>query len=81
MKEQEQFKAIFYYYSIAECPPLDNIEFGSVSQTTNRVLGVATYACNTGHTLKGSCERVCLENGAWTGTKAICLPPGTGLLS
>ena len=69
----------YIFITLAECQPLDDIECGSVSMTTNRVLGVATYSCIGGYSLTGGCERVCLENAEWTGTEPVCLPTGMGI--
>ena len=32
-----------------------------------------SFACNPGYCLKGSSERVCQENGSWTGVQPSCV--------
>ena len=33
---------------------------------------VVTFACDTGYHLEGPLNRLCLENGNWSETKATC---------
>ena len=54
------------------CPPLENPDNGDVSIMGMGFCSIATYTCGSGYFLVGSSERVCLENGEWSGDEPSC---------
>ena len=55
-----------------DCGTLGNPANGMVSVSTTTYNSVATYSCNTGHTLTGDDMRTCLETGLWSNTEPTC---------
>ena len=53
------------------CPRLSAPTNGSVRLEGNRPGDKAVYSCDPGNVLKGG-ERVCLEDGTWSGVPSEC---------
>ena len=64
---------------VASCGSLSSPNNGSVIQpSVVSVLGgvhrpaITSFTCNVGYELSGISERVCLENGSWSGSQPTC---------
>ena len=57
-----------------DCGGLISPGNGSVStgEQTTTFGQVATYACNPGYILVGNRNRICQQNGSWSGSPAAC---------
>ena len=55
-----------------ECPALEPITDGDVSNTGNDYQSIAKYLCNSGYTLNGPSERVCQISGEWSLEEPSC---------
>ncbi|XP_053399292.1 CUB and sushi domain-containing protein 3-like [Mercenaria mercenaria] len=58
--------------SCIQCPSVDTIANGEVTEFTDGVLTTALYECLVGYYLVGEAERECTD-GAWSGSPPICL--------
>ena len=58
---------------MVDCGTLGDPANGMVSVSTTTYNSVATYSCNTGHTLTGDDMRMCLETGLWSGSEPTCI--------
>ena len=57
---------------VAVCGFLPDPENGSVTISGPTLGSVATYSCDTGYDLIGDMERVCQDNGTWSGNQPVC---------
>eukprot|EP00731_Ephydatia_muelleri_P030223 Em0021g746a len=55
------------------CPPLASPANGSVLFEPRLVGTTASYSCNQGNLLEGIPQRVCQQNGTWSGDQPFCL--------
>ena len=63
---------ILLYY-LAQCPVLTSPDKGMISCTGNEFGDTCTITCDDGYELSGSETRTCQDDGAWSGTDAICI--------
>ena len=55
------------------CPLLMSPQGGAITITSTRVGARVTFTCTTsGFVLQGSAERVCQDNGTWSGVQPTC---------
>ena len=54
------------------CPALEDIENGLVQLTGRAVGSRATYSCFIGFTLAGNAQRICRNDGTWSGSVPVC---------
>ena len=64
--------ATHFFSHLVQCPSLTNPGNGRVTVTTRSFNGIATYSCNTGYTLSGSCSRACQSSGVWSESTPTC---------
>ena len=57
---------------IIDCGELDDPNNGQVSLNGTTLGSIATYTCDPGHSLIGDMERICQENGTWSGNEPTC---------
>ena len=58
--------------SIVTCPPLSAAGTLSVNSQKMTYNSVATYSCETGHSMSGSITRICQADGTWSVSEPIC---------
>ena len=63
----------FSLLTAVDCGTLSDPANGTVSFSTTTYNSVATYSCNTGHTLTGDDMRTCLDSGSWSGSEPTCI--------
>ncbi|XP_065845299.1 scavenger receptor cysteine-rich domain superfamily protein-like isoform X3 [Oscarella lobularis] len=56
----------------AQCQSLSAPLFGAVAMDNTTIGGTATFTCLKGYNLHGSSNRVCQNDGTWSGTEASC---------
>ena len=58
-----------------ECGKLSELAHGSITLTDNRTSfgAVANYTCEANYTLVGDEQRMCGDNGIWSGLAPQCL--------
>ena len=54
------------------CPTFDNISNGQVTMNTSLLYDRLLYSCVQNYELLGDAERVCLNNGSWSGVQPYC---------
>ncbi|XP_078336952.1 CUB and sushi domain-containing protein 1-like [Crassostrea virginica] len=55
------------------CPNVTDPSNGTVAQINNEVNGTLLYTCNSYyHVTSGDLQRVCLNNGSWSGDPPVC---------
>ena len=59
-------------YTAIKCRDLDDIRYGGVRLTGNKVGSRANYYCDKGYKLVGDDHRVCLKTGHWGGKMPVC---------
>ena len=59
-------------FTAIKCPELDDIEYGGVKVTSNKVGSRANYYCRKGYKLVGDDHRVCLKTSYWSGMEPVC---------
>ena len=59
---------------IVYCHPLPDIDNGNITYTLNDdgVYSTCSVTCNSGYTLTGSSNRMCLSDGSWSGMDSLC---------
>ena len=57
---------------IVQCIPLGAPSNGMANCSGNLFEDVCKFSCNPGYELNGSETRVCMYNGEWSGTTAMC---------
>ena len=67
------FKSRSISCTAVDCGTLGNPANGVVSVSTTTYNSVATYSCNTGHTLTGDDMRTCLDTGSWSDSEPTCI--------
>ena len=65
-----------YVTHVVQCPVLNNIGNGQVTVTGYDIGDRATYSCRSGYELIGITNRVCQNNGQWSGQEPQCNPIG-----
>ena len=60
------------YSSVESCSTIPNVDYGSVSVTSDGILSVARFACDVGHTLVGERLLTCNASGFWNSSVPIC---------
>ena len=55
-----------------DCGSLNDPDNGMVSVDGTRLNSEAVYGCDTGYRLVGDSERLCTEQGAWSGDQPTC---------
>ena len=55
-----------------DCEGLDNPLNGQVILSGTEFGSFATYKCDAGLNLVGNVERLCQENGEWSGADPVC---------
>ena len=63
---------IIKYISVADCGFLMNPGNGVVTINGRTFGSTATYQCNEGFNLIGDMQRMCQNNGEWSGNEPIC---------
>ncbi|XP_069124707.1 MAM and LDL-receptor class A domain-containing protein 1-like isoform X2 [Argopecten irradians] len=61
-----------------ECENPGVLKDGGMSKIDPYVGSKVTYKCNDGFVLIGPSERICTDNGTWTGDTPVCLDPTKG---
>ncbi|KAL4230059.1 Complement receptor type [Mactra antiquata] len=70
--------------SSVECAKLDALDGGDIDYNTDGINTQVTYTCNTGYTLDGYTDIICLSNGSWQYNQSRCIKcsnlssPGNG---
>ena len=64
-------------FVLLACPSLNDPSNGMISCSLGgdgvpSTADTCTYTCNTGYVLTGSRNWICLNNGSWFGSNAIC---------
>lgn len=62
-----------FYCSVVDCRGLDDPENGLVTLSGTDFGSRARYRCFFGYTLQGETNRLCEEDGFWTGGAPICV--------
>ena len=55
------------------CPSIGSLQHGLIHENPFWKGEHVLFSCDPGYCLKGSSERVCLENGSWTGVQPSCV--------
>ena len=61
-----------FFFPLAICPILIRPANGSVTVTGNSSGDTATYTCDSDYDLVGVSERVCGDDGQWSGEAPMC---------
>ncbi|XP_033752643.1 MAM and LDL-receptor class A domain-containing protein 1-like [Pecten maximus] len=61
-----------------ECQNPGTLKNGGISKDDLTIGSKITYKCNDGFALIGPSERICTDNGTWTGDTPVCLDPTKG---
>ncbi|OWF45479.1 Zinc metalloproteinase nas-6 [Mizuhopecten yessoensis] len=61
-----------------ECENPGVLKNGGISKDDISIGSRITYKCNDGFVLIGPSERICTDNGTWTGDTPVCLDPTKG---
>ena len=61
------------FNTLVQCPALENPADGMVSVTGNSSGDTATYICDSNFDLLGVSERVCEDDGQWSGEAPMCI--------
>lgn len=62
------FSSVF----LGECLPLSNPKFGSVKLSTDGMVTIGNFTCNTGYSLSGAPILTCRASGNWDFTEPTC---------
>lgn len=63
---------MFIHAANPMCPPLEDIDNGSVDFADLQPGTIATYTCIPGFLLSGTSTRTCQEDGRWSGEEPTC---------
>ena len=67
-----------YFPSVVSCDTLERPDNGRISYSNSTEYGsVATFSCNAGYSVSGHNQRMCMENGKWSGSTPNC----TGMIT
>lgn len=65
----------YIYIAVISCgwlaPPVNGMKEGTTYLQSAKV----RLSCDDGYTLRGSAERICQDNGQWSGEETRCVAP------
>lgn len=64
---------MLYSHIVVDCGDLDDPENGQVSMSGTKFGSQARYRCFPGYTLQGVTNRLCEDDGLWTGDPPRCV--------
>ena len=66
------YKPSVHFYVDVECPTVEAITNGAVTEHSRELASNVTYSCLAGYELIGLSVRTCLVNGTWSGKAPHC---------
>ena len=62
----------FYIFNIEACDTIQNVAGGTVSLSTDGVMTLASFTCETGYTMSGDSSISCRSDGTWNVSQPLC---------